>query len=83
MTDITVYTTGPSEVCSRVRHLLDARGLVYDLVLVESEQELVELSERSGRKSCPLVYVGSELIGGLQETIAAERSGRLARLAHA
>ena len=81
MTTLTVYTTGPSEACTRVRNVLDARSLAYDLVLVEDDGELSKLSERSGRMSCPIVYVGSELIGGLQETIAAERDGRLAQLA--
>ena len=80
MTTITVYTTGPSEACTRVRNVLDARNLAYELVLVENDDELAQLTQRSGRMSCPIVYAGSELIGGLQETIAADRDGRLARL---
>lgn len=80
MAKITVYTTGPSEACSRVQNVLDAREIAYDLVLVDTEPELAKLAERSGRRSCPLVYAGEELIGGLRETIDAERSGRLAQL---
>lgn len=80
MNKITVYTTGPSEACTRVRNVLDARNLPYDLVLVDGADELARLSERSGRMSCPIVYAGAELIGGLQETIAADRDGRLAEL---
>jgi hypothetical protein len=33
--------------------------------------------------SCPLVFVGDDLVGGVDEAIAAERSGRLAALAAA
>lgn len=81
MANITVYTTGSSEVCARVQNVLDAGHLTYDLIMVETEQALSELVERSGRKSCPVVYAGNTLIGGLKETIDAERSGRLAELA--
>jgi glutaredoxin len=68
------------QLSSRVQNVLAARNLRYDLVLVETEPDLSRLAERSGRRSCPLVYVGEELIGGLQETIDAERSGHIARL---
>jgi glutaredoxin len=77
MEHITVYTTGPSEACNRVQNVLEAKGLAYDLVMIETEAELTVLSERSGRRSCPIVYLGDELIGGLRETVDAAQSGRL------
>jgi glutaredoxin len=79
MNKITIYTT-PSKFCARITRLLDAHKLDYSLISLETDQEVTELTERSGRKSCPLVFVGDELIGGQAETIEAIRSGRVQQL---
>jgi glutaredoxin len=79
MNKITIYTT-PSKFCARITRLLDAHNLDYSLISLETDQEVTELTERSGRKSCPLVFVGDELIGGQAETIEAVRSGRVQQL---
>jgi glutaredoxin len=79
MNKITIYTT-PSEFCARITRLLDAHNLDYSLVTLETDQQRTELAERTGRKSCPLVFVGDELIGGQAETIEAVRSGRVQQL---
>jgi glutaredoxin len=79
MTKITIYTT-PSEFCARLTRLFDARGLTYTVVTLDTNQALQELTSRTGRKSCPLVFVGDALVGGQSETIEALQSGRLAAL---
>jgi glutaredoxin len=79
MNDITIYTT-PSEFCARIIRLFEAQDLPYSLVTLKTDQELTELAERAGRKSCPLVFVGDELIGGQTETVEAVRSGWLKQL---
>jgi glutaredoxin len=79
MNDITIYTT-PSEFCARIIGLFEAQDLPYSLVTLKTDAELTELTERAGRKSCPLVFVGDELIGGQTETVEAVRSGRLKQL---
>lgn len=78
---ITVYVTEQSEACTRVKRLLNQRGLEYTMVVVDTPAALEELSERTGRKTCPIVIIGEEVLGGLRETIDADKSGRLADLA--
>jgi glutaredoxin 3 len=81
MAAVTVYTTDPCSFCLRAKQLLDARGIEYDEVnLAKDPVGRTELLERTGMMSFPQVLVGDELIGGFQETIAADRSGRLAEL---
>jgi glutaredoxin 3 len=81
MAAVTVYTTDPCSFCLRAKQLLDARGIEYDEVnLAKDPTGRTELLERTGMMSFPQVLVGDELIGGFQETIAADRSGRLAEL---
>lgn len=82
MAEITVYTTH-TRYCLRILTLLDARRLPYTVRTVASDEDFADLAERTGRLSCPLVFVGDALVGGVDETIAAERSGRLAALAAA
>lgn len=82
MAEITVYTAEPSEICARVKRLLDARGLPYTEINVETDADRAALFENTGRKSCPVVIVGDELIGGYADTVEADRSGRLATLAN-
>jgi glutaredoxin 3 len=81
MAAVTVYTTDPCSFCLRAKQLLDVRGIAYDEVnLAKDPTGRTELLERTGMMSFPQVLVGDELIGGFQETIAADRSGRLAEL---
>jgi glutaredoxin 3 len=81
MAAVTVYTTDPCSFCLRAKQLLDARGVEYDEInLAKDPVGRTELLERTGMMSFPQVLVGDELIGGFQETMAADRSGRLAEL---
>ncbi|HEY2056556.1 MAG TPA: hypothetical protein VGH14_21695 [Solirubrobacterales bacterium] len=80
MTEVTVYTVPPSTTCAKIANFLVARGVTHRLVTVEGEDELAAIIEKSGRLSCPIVYVGEVLIGGAADTIAAYESGELLRL---
>jgi len=81
MPEITVYTTEPCSFCVRVKQLLGARGLPYTEVnLAKDADGRAELASRTGMMSFPQVLVGDEVIGGFQETVAADRAGRLREL---
>jgi glutaredoxin 3 len=81
MPEITVYTTEPCSFCTRVKQLLGARGLPYTEVnLAKDADGRAELAQRTGMMSFPQVLIGDELVGGFQETLQADRSGRLQEL---
>ena len=81
MADVLVYTTDPCSFCTRVKQLLDARGIAFSEVnLARDPAGRAELVQRTGMMSFPQVIVDGEVIGGFQETIAADRSGRLTQL---
>lgn len=81
MPEITVYTTEPCSFCIRVKQLLNARGLPYrEINLAKDADGRAELAQRTGMMSFPQVLVGADLIGGFQETMQADRSGRLREL---
>ena len=81
MANITVYTTEPCSFCIRVKDLLQVRGLEYhEINLARDPDGRAELLATTGMMSFPQVLVGGELVGGFQETLAADRSGRLSEL---
>ena len=79
--DIVVYTTDPCSFCVRVKQLLKARGFEYTEVnLARDPAGRTELVEKTGMMSFPQVVIGGRLIGGFQETLAADQSGELRQL---
>jgi glutaredoxin 3 len=79
--DVIVYTTDPCSFCSRVKQLLDARGVEYtEINMARDAAGRQELVQKTGMMSFPQVVIGGELVGGFQETLAADQSGRLRAL---
>jgi glutaredoxin 3 len=81
MREVTVYTTESCSYCTRVKMLLRSSGIDYrEENLAGRPDEVVALAERTGMMTLPQVTVGSLLIGGYDETVAAAASGMLADL---
>lgn len=81
MNDIIVYTTDSCSFCTRVKGLLEARGVSFSEVnLTRDPAGRVELAQRTGMMSFPQVTVGEELLGGFAEVKDAADSGRLDEL---
>lgn len=82
MARITVYTTDPCSFCVRVKDLLRTRGLDYEEInLAKDPDGRAQLAQRTGMMSFPQVVIDGEVVGGFQETVAADRAGRLRALA--
>ena len=81
MSDVTVYTTDPCSFCVRVKQLLSTRGIEFTEVnLARDPAGRAELVELTGMMSFPQVVIGDEVVGGFQETLRADRDGRLRAL---
>jgi glutaredoxin 3 len=84
VTDVVVYTTEHCSFCTRVKALLDARRVPYrEVDLARDPEGRARLVRDTGMMSFPQVLIDGELLGGFQETLAADRSGRLRRLLEA
>jgi glutaredoxin 3 len=78
MRTVTVYSMEACTSCEQVKGMLNAREIPYEeIVMVPDTPAVEELSQRSGMKTLPQVFVGSILIGGGTETMAAASSGML------
>ena len=81
MRPVTVYTDEICTLCHSVENLLNVRDIPYEKVMITpGSDEHEKLTERSGLTSLPQVYIGSLLLGGYQETLAADQAGMLADL---
>jgi glutaredoxin 3 len=81
MRKVTIYSSDVCTLCNSVENLLNVRDIPYEKVMIhEDSDEHAELKERTGVTTLPQVFVGSMLLGGYQETLAADQSGMLADL---
>lgn len=74
---VTIYTTEWCPYCDRVKSLLDNKGVSYTEVDVDSEAERLWLTEKTGQKTVPQVFVGERHIGGWDDISSLERAGKL------
>jgi glutaredoxin 3 len=81
MNRITVYTTEPCGFCRQAKALLNKRGLEFDEINLAMDAEgRAELASRTGMMTFPQVIIGDELLGGFDQLLSADRSGRLTEL---
>ena len=81
MANITVYSTEPCSFCVRAKDLLDRRGLPYEEInLAKDPAGREQLLARTGMLSFPQIVIGEVHVGGFQQLVQADQSGRLAEL---
>ena len=81
MSQVVVYTTDRCAFCVRVKMLLTARDIEFEEInLAGDPAAIVELAQRTGMMTLPQVMIDGRLVGGYQETAAAEQSGLLDEL---
>ena len=81
MNKVTLYTTEPCGFCRQAKALLGKRGLSYDEInLAKDADGRAELAKRTGMMTFPQVVIGEQVVGGFNELVSADRSGRLAAL---
>jgi glutaredoxin 3 len=76
-----MYTTDICPYCRNAKVLLQKRGISYDEInLARDPDGRAELSHKTGMFTFPQIVIDGEPIGGFQELLAADRSGRLSEL---
>jgi glutaredoxin 3 len=81
MPKITVYSTEPCSFCVRAKQLLELRKLSFEEInLAKDPAGRLELVEKTGMLSFPQIVIDGEVLGGFQELVQADLSGRLTEL---
>jgi glutaredoxin 3 len=78
---ITLYSTEPCSFCERAKQLLEVRKLEFDEInLAKDPAGRAQLVEETGMLSFPQIVIGEVVLGGFQQLVRADQTGRLAEL---
>ena len=81
MVKITVYSTEPCSFCVRAKELLELRKIEFvEINLAKDPAGRAQLVEETGMLSFPQIVIGEVLLGGFQQLVQADQTGRLAEL---
>src|SRR5437660_1685804 len=65
MKPVKIYTTSWCPYCVRAKRLLDKKGISYEEVDVESDDETrARLVQQTGRRTVPQIFIGEHHVGG-------------------
>jgi glutaredoxin 3 len=76
---ITMYSTGYCPYCVHAERLLRQKGVAsIDKIRIDEHPERrAEMMSRTGRRTVPQIYIGEHHVGGYDDLVALDRSGRL------
>lgn len=82
MSHAQIYTSGFCGFCVAAKNFLKNRGVDYTEVRIDQEAgKLAEMLDRSGgRRTVPQIFIEGTHVGGYDDLVAADRSGKLAQL---
>jgi glutaredoxin len=61
---LTVYTKNNCSYCERAKHLLESKGVKYELKNIESNPDFREFLINKGLRSVPQIFDGDNILPG-------------------
>ncbi|MCO1335014.1 glutaredoxin 3 [Microbulbifer sp. OS29] len=81
MQGVVIYTTRFCPYCIRAKQVLDSKRVAYREIPVDNDPALrADMAAKAGRRSVPQIWIGKRHVGGCDELMALERSGKLDNL---
>ncbi len=82
MPKIEVYSTAVCPYCVAAKNLLKSKGLDWTEVRIDMDaaERDTMLARSGGRRTVPQIFINDQHVGGFDDLVAADRSGRLAEL---
>jgi len=78
MAKIEIYTKSWCPYSTRAKDLLDRKGVSYEEIDVTDDSfKEAEMVERASRQTVPQIFINGHHLGGSDELLAADKSGRL------
>jgi glutaredoxin 3 len=73
--------TGWCPYCQRAKQLLTRKNAAFKEIDVDDDHRLrQEMTERSGRRTVPQIFIGDRHVGGCDDLYALDGTGELDRL---
>lgn len=82
MVSVEMYSTAICPYCVAAKNLLKQKGMDYTEIRVDTDRQRYEemLARTGGRRSVPQIFVNGVFVGGFDDLVAADRSGKLAEI---
>ncbi len=81
MANIEIYTKNYCPYCHRAKALLQSKGAAFTEYDVTDNPVLEEeMRRRSRRRTVPEIFIGGQLVGGCDDLMQLEETGKLNRL---
>jgi len=78
MNEVKIYTTPWCPYCIRAKHMLTKKGVEFQDIDVSRQPALrQEMELMSGRQTVPQIWIGTFHVGGCDELLALDRTGKL------
>ncbi len=75
---VEIYTQPWCPYCERALALLDQKGVAYkEISAAQGTPARREAMQRSGSSTVPQIFIGDRHVGGCDDLVALDRSGRL------
>ncbi|HPT49798.1 MAG TPA: glutaredoxin 3 [Accumulibacter sp.] len=76
---VVMYSTAVCPFCVRAEQLLRARGVTtIEKIRIDLDPDRrAEMIERTAKRTVPQIYIGDRYIGGCDDLLALDRSGKL------
>ncbi|MGP1665686.1 MAG: glutaredoxin 3 [Rhodanobacter sp.] len=80
MPKIEIYSTAVCPYCINAKNLLKSKGLEWEEVRIDTDpvQRDAMLKRSGGRRTVPQIFINDQHVGGFDDLLAADRSGKLA-----
>ena len=82
MNRVEIYATAICPYCVSAKNFLKQRGLDWEEIRVDTDPARRDemLARSGGRRTVPQIFINGTHVGGFDDLVAAERSGRLREL---
>ena len=78
MARVLIYCTSACPFCQSAERLLAEKGAQVEKIRVDLEPaRRAEMTQRSGRRTVPQIWIGERHVGGCDDLYALEREGKL------
>lgn len=81
MPQVKVYVKTTCPYCHAAVELLEQKKISYEVIdLTSKPQELNQLKAQTGHPTVPQIFIDDQMIGGYDQLVQLERSGKLEEL---
>lgn len=79
MMDVSMYCTAVCPFCINAERLLKIKGVeqINKIRVDLDPQRRIEMTQKTGRRTVPQIYIGEYHVGGYDDLVALDQSGKL------